>query len=163
MSSELSELDLERALDRRILVGAAVKSWEEAVKLAGKLLVDDGVVEDRYVEAMIQVTRELGPYAVIAPGVALPHARPEDGAKEVGLSIVTLREGVNFGSPNDPVYVVIGFSAKDKKSHLRVLQELADFLSDEKAVEALRSVRNEEELLTLLRTHQKAVALYKVG
>ncbi|MEM0258160.1 MAG: PTS sugar transporter subunit IIA, partial [Thermofilum sp.] len=78
--------------------------------------------------------------------------RPEDGAKEVGLSIVTLRKGVNFGSPNDPVYIVIGFSAKDRKSHLRVLQELADLLSREGVVEALRSVKSREELLSLLRS-----------
>ncbi|MEM4666305.1 MAG: PTS sugar transporter subunit IIA [Thermofilum sp.] len=109
MLSESLEIDLEKALGGRVLVGAVAENWEEAVRLAGKLLAADGIVEERYVEAMVQVTRELGPYAVIAPGVALPHARPEDGAKEVGLSIVTLREGVNFGSPNDPVYIVIGF------------------------------------------------------
>lgn len=152
MLSESAEIDLEKALGRRILVGAAARSWEEAVRLAGELLAADGVVEERYVEAMVRVTRELGPYAVIAPGVALPHARPEDGARNVGLSIVTLREGVNFGSPNDPVYVVIGFAAKDKKSHLRVLQELAEFLSGEGVVEALRSVKSGEELLRLLRS-----------
>ncbi|MEM4762185.1 MAG: PTS sugar transporter subunit IIA [Thermofilum sp.] len=152
MLSESLEIDLEKALGGRVLVGAVAENWEEAVRLAGKLLAADGTVEERYVEAMVQVTRELGPYAVIAPGVALPHARPEDGAKEVGLSIVTLREGVNFGSPNDPVYIVIGFSAKDRKSHLRVLQELADLLSREGVVEALRSVKSREELLSLLRS-----------
>jgi len=108
------------------------------------------VVEERYVEAMVRVTEELGPYAVIAPGVAMPHARPEDGAREVGLSLVVLREGVNFGSPNDPVYVVIGFAAKDKTSHLRVLQQLAEFLSEPDVVEELKRIRSEDELRTLL-------------
>jgi PTS system ascorbate-specific IIA component len=144
------EIDLLRALGDRVLVGASARDWVEAVRLAGELLVRDGVVEERYVEAMVRVTEELGPYAVIAPGVAMPHARPEDGAREVGLSLVVLREGVNFGSPNDPVYVVIGFAAKDKTSHLRVLQQLAEFLSEPDVVEELKRIRSEGELRTLL-------------
>jgi len=144
------EIDLLKAIDDRILVGVSARDWVEAVKLAGELLAESGVVEERYVEAMVRVTEELGPYAVLAPGVAMPHARPEDGAREVGLSLVVLREGVNFGSPNDPVYVVIGFAAKDKTSHLKVLQQLAEFLSEPGVVEELRKVRSEEELKSLL-------------
>jgi PTS system ascorbate-specific IIA component len=144
------EIDLLRALGDRVLVGASARDWVEAVRLAGELLARDGVVEERYVEAMVRVTEELGPYAVIAPGVAMPHARPEDGAREVGLSLVVLREGVNFGSPNDPVYVVIGFAAKDRTSHLRVLQQLAEFLSEPDVIDELKRVRSEDELRTLL-------------
>lgn len=150
MAESTLEIDLLRALGDRVLVGASARDWVEAVRLAGELLVRDGVVEERYVEAMVRVTEELGPYAVIAPGVAMPHARPEDGAREVGLSLVVLREGVNFGSPNDPVYVVIGFAAKDKTSHLRVLQQLAEFLSEPDVVEELKRIRSEDELRTLL-------------
>lgn len=155
MSQETSEIDLVKALGGRVLIGARAENWEEAVRLAGELLASDGVVDNNYVDAMVRVTRELGPYAVIAPGVAMPHARPEDGAREVGLSIVTLAEGVNFGSPNDPVFVVIGFAAKDKKSHLRVLQELAEFLSSEGVVDALKKIRSKTELLELLKKIRK--------
>ena len=150
MPESTLEIDLLKAIDDRILVGVSARDWVEAVKLAGELLAESGVVEERYVEAMVRVTEELGPYAVLAPGVAMPHARPEDGAREVGLSLVVLREGVNFGSPNDPVYVVIGFAAKDKTSHLKVLQQLAEFLSEPGVVEELRKVRSEEELKSLL-------------
>jgi PTS system ascorbate-specific IIA component len=99
---------------------------------------------------MVRVTRELGPYAVLAPGVAMPHARPEDGAREAGLSIVILSEGVNFGSPNDPVYLVIGFAAKDKTSHLKILQELALLLSEPDIIEVIKKTRTIDELKNLL-------------
>lgn len=150
MSETSLEIDLLKAVDDRILVGASARDWVEAVRLAGELLVRSGVVEERYVEAMVKVTEELGPYAVLAPGIAMPHARPEDGAREVGLSLVMLREGVSFGSPNDPVYVVIGFAAKDKTSHLKVLQQLAEFLSEPGVIEELMKVRSAEELKSLL-------------
>ena len=150
MSETALEIDLLKAVGDRILVGASARDWVEAVRLAGELLARSGVVEERYVEAMVKVTEELGPYAVLAPGIAMPHARPEDGAREVGLSLVVLKEGVNFGSPNDPVYVVIGFAAKDKTSHLKVLQQLAEFLSEPDIVEELKNVRSEDELKLLL-------------
>ncbi|RLG85827.1 MAG: hypothetical protein DRO39_04620 [Thermoprotei archaeon] len=135
-------VDFLEALDDMIEVGVEVSTWEDAVRAAGSLLVRGGVAREEYVEAMIRTVKELGPYAVIAPGVAIPHARPEDGALRVGFSIVVLRRGVNFGSPNDPVYIVIGFAAVDKKSHLNALQQLADMLSNREFIEALKRARS---------------------
>jgi mannitol/fructose-specific phosphotransferase system IIA component (Ntr-type) len=81
----LEQLSLYKAIDNRVMIVESVKDWVEAVKLSGSLLAVDGIVEERYINAMVEVIKELGPYAVIAPGVAIPHARPEDGAKEIGL------------------------------------------------------------------------------
>ena len=56
-------------------VGIKVKDWQEAIRKVGNLLVKDGAVEVRFTEAMIRVVNEFGPYIVVAPGIALPHAR----------------------------------------------------------------------------------------
>ena len=61
------------------------KDWEEAVRTAGDLLYRKGVVEERYIDHMVQIVKEIGPYIVLIKGVALAHARPEDGAKAIGL------------------------------------------------------------------------------
>jgi len=126
-----------------------VKDCVEAVKLAGTMLIASGVIEERYVDAMVKVAQELGPYTVLASGVAMPHARSEDGAKRIGLSILIIKNGINFNSPNDPVYVVIGFAAIDKTSHLSILKELAELLYVPDIVEKLRnaSSRGEEEVV----------------
>lgn len=109
-----------------------VKNWREAVQASGDLLVDAGICEARYVEAMIAAVERLGPYMVLAPGIALAHARPEDGMLKAGLSIVTLAEPVEFGSvDNDPVCLIIGFGGVDKHGHIQMLQDLAIFLSEE--------------------------------
>lgn len=55
-----------------------VKDWKEAVRLSGELLLRDGCIEPRYIDGMIKTCEELGPYIAICPGVAIPHARPED-------------------------------------------------------------------------------------
>jgi mannitol/fructose-specific phosphotransferase system IIA component (Ntr-type) len=71
---------LRDAVDSRsIVVKAEADSWQAAVELSGELLVAAEGVEERYGPAMIQPVEELGTYVVIAPEVAIPHARPEDG------------------------------------------------------------------------------------
>ncbi len=108
-----------------IAVGVPVADAEEAIMVAGRMLVDGGLVSPDYVQAMVNLYRRLGPYIVVAPGVALPHASPEDGAFSLGLSVVLLKEAVAFGSPhNDPVDVVISFACPDYCSHVRALMDL---------------------------------------
>lgn len=137
---------------RSVSVGAKVRGWRSAVEASGRLLVGSGAVEERYVEAMLRTVEELGAYAVIAPGVAIPHARPEDGAKKVALSLVVLSEPVEFGSKeNDPVDLLFGFSTTDADAHVELIQALADFIEDSENLEALRRTRTVEEALEVVK------------
>src|SRR5574341_782958 len=114
-----------------IALQVRVADWRQAVRAGGELLVKAGKCEVRYVDAMVKAVEEMGPYMVLAPGLALAHARPEDGVKQVGMSIITLATPVEFGSEsNDPVKLVISFGGVDNKSHIGMLQELAEFLMD---------------------------------
>ncbi|MCX8025042.1 MAG: PTS sugar transporter subunit IIA [Thermanaerothrix sp.] len=122
--------------------------WEEAVRAAGQLLVASGAAEPRYIDGMIRTVRELGPYIVIAPGVALPHARPEEGALREGYALVTLEQPINFGNPdNDPVQVVIAFCAPDASTHLESLRVLAERLGQADFVPRLLAAQTPQEIL----------------
>lgn len=128
------------------------KNWEEAVRAGGALLVASGKVEKRYVDAMVNAVNELGPYMVLAPGLALAHSRPEDGVKEICMSIINLASPVEFGSKeNDPVYVVISFGGVDHESHIGMLRELAVFLMDEEHQKFLKEATSVEEMLEAFR------------
>lgn len=124
-----------------------VNTPEEAIKAAGQLLVDANLAEDRYVEAMIQSYHENGPYFVLAPRIALPHSRPEDGVKEACVSLVRLKGDVKFGhKTNDPVRLVFGLGASSSDEHLIVLQKLMDLIGSAHNVEKLLQVECYEEL-----------------
>lgn len=128
-----------------------VKNWEEAVCYAGNLLYKAGFVEERYVQAMIDMVKELGPYAVIVPGVALPHARPEDGAKVPCMSLVTLKTPVEFGnSANDPVKLVVAFATIDHDAHIVALSALAKILGDNDKLEKLKNAREYKTVAEVL-------------
>jgi ascorbate PTS system EIIA or EIIAB component len=137
--------------ERAVAVGAEAGSWQAAVELCGGLLVESGVAEERYVPAMVRTVEELGPYVVIAPGVAIPHARPEDGAIKPGISVVILREPVEFGSEeNDPVDLLFGFATTGSDAHVELIRALSEFIGEQENLEKLRQARTEGDALEVL-------------
>ncbi|MEX2183597.1 MAG: PTS sugar transporter subunit IIA [Chloroflexota bacterium] len=115
-----------------ILVGARVTDWRGAVRVAGEALVASGATEPAYTDEMITTVEQLGPYIVIAPGIALAHSRPSPAVHRAGISLVTLFAPVEFGHrQNDPVHLVVGLASPDDEGHVTALATLAEFLSDE--------------------------------
>lgn len=115
-----------------IRLNVLCQDWKEAVKAGTDLLLDAGCIGPEYLEAIIRHHEELGPYMVVAPGIVLAHARPEEGAKKVGLSLVTLKEPIVFGNiTNDPAKLVLTFSTVDQQVHLDLLGKLMELLSNE--------------------------------
>jgi mannitol/fructose-specific phosphotransferase system IIA component (Ntr-type) len=134
-------------------VGAkvSVSSWETATDTVGDLLVKANKIERRYVLAMKRVLKELGPYAVLAPGIVLLHARPDDGVREACLGLISLAEPVEFGhSENDPVDLVFALGAIDKQGHIAALQELAGLLGNPDKLKELRSAQTNQTLYQAL-------------
>lgn len=135
----------------RVATDVTVEDWEGAVRAVGRLMVDTGVVEERYIDGMIDTAKELGPYIVIAPGLALPHSRPEDGVLQPCMALITLKPPVNFGNPdNDPVDVVIAFGAVDHEQHVEALRDMATILSEPSNLAALRAAKTKEQILEIM-------------
>ena len=134
-----------------VRAGVAVKSWEEAVDHVGSLLLKAGKIQPGYISAMKRVLQEMGPYAVIAPGIALLHARPEDGVVEPCLGLITLSTPVAFGhSQNDPVDLVFALGATDKQSHILALQQLGLLLGRDEKLKAIRAAREGRALVEII-------------
>lgn len=105
--------------DKSIKLSVSASTWTEAITLAGDALELSGRATAAYTRAMIEAFEELGPYMVIAPGIALAHARPSANVLSTGLSLVVLSESVKFGSERfDPVRIVFGLAALDHDGHI---------------------------------------------
>jgi len=140
---DLNELLVHEAIQAQL----NLKTREAVIQKAGDLLAEAGVIEPRYVSAMQRVMETLGPYCVIAPGIALLHARPEDGVRRSCLGLLTLKTPVVFGhSTNDPVDLAFALGAMDKQSHIKALAQLAEYLSTNDFLDGLRKAENTESL-----------------
>lgn len=126
-------------------VGLKADNWEDAIRKASRCLLAKGAIEQSYVEGMVTVIKENGPYIVIAPHVALAHTRPEHGANALGISFSLLEDSISFGSDtNDPVKLIITFSSVDNESHLELLSELVDILTDDDRMEKIFSAKSKD-------------------
>ncbi|MCE1263553.1 PTS sugar transporter subunit IIA [Enterobacter kobei] len=137
--------------DTTITLQESVESWPRALEICAKPLLELQVIEPEYVTAIIQQHHALGPYYVLAPGLAMPHARPEEGAKGLGLSLLKLKQGVSFGAGEfDPVDVIIMLAAPDKHSHIEMISSLAELFSSDEDMEKLHQANTLEDIKTII-------------
>lgn len=136
---------------QNIAVNVKAADWKEVVDETGKLLLEADQIEEKYIEAMKQSIIDNGPYVVIGKGIALLHARPEDGVKENCLSLITLDEPVEFGNENnDPVQIAFAFGTVDNDKHVKTISELSVVLMEESAVDKIAKMGSAREILSYI-------------
>ena len=129
----------------------SVSDWKEAICFAARPLLAEGAISHNYVEAIIKQKEEVGPYFVIAPRIAMPHARPEQGALSLGLSVLKIGEAVTFGSEeNDPVDIIFMYSAPDSTSHIEMISQLAEVLSEDEEMAKIYKAASAQEMQDIL-------------
>ncbi|UWD49222.1 BglG family transcription antiterminator [Clostridioides difficile] len=147
----LSDITNETLIKLRI----KAKDWEEAIRQSASVLVENNKVTEAYVDAMVNSAKASGPYIVITKHVALPHARPEAGAKEIAIGIATLENPIEFGNDdNDPVKYVFCLSAIDNNTHLRAMSELVELLEEEKFFSVLDNAKEANEIIDFIKRHE---------
>jgi len=109
-----------------IRLGVQADDWQSAIRAAGSILVDNGSVDEEYIQKMIDAAEEYGPYFIVEKGVVLAHAKTESGVHRMGVSFITLKEAVCFGNPEyDPVHLVIALASENSARHLSLMHDLA--------------------------------------
>lgn len=142
---------LDAVPDQGLEFGVQAVDWEDLVTKVGGMLTRVGYATDDYTAAICENIRVNGPYLVIAPGLALLHARPEEGALAPGLVLAVLAEPISFGhSTNDPVRVALGLTAVDSVGHLDALVAIANTFSKPGALDAIAGATSSADLRSRL-------------
>ncbi|QLB12163.1 PTS system ascorbate-specific IIA component (L-Asc family) [Bisgaardia hudsonensis] len=108
----------------------SAENWQEAIKIGTDMLVSSGAIEPRYYDNIVTHIKELGPYIILAPGLAMPHARPEEGVIKTAFALVTLKEPVYFDGEDEPVDVFLTLAGSDSDQHMQGLMEITQVLDD---------------------------------
>lgn len=132
----------------KVMLNQKVTSKQEAIQLAGKLLVQGDHVTENYVDKMLEREAQLTTY--MGNGVAIPHGTNDSKQwiRSTGISIVQIPEGVDFGNGNI-AYLVIGIAAVGDE-HLEILSNLAILCSEEENVQKMVASQSAEELISYL-------------
>lgn len=124
------------------------EDFKEAIKLSCEMLVAENIVEERYYDAILGKVEEFGPYFCIADGVAMPHARPEDGVIKEGISVLKLNEPVDFLGKEISVFFTL--AAKDSESHLGLLKAIAEVCMNETKLNMVMNAKTVEEIKEII-------------
>ena len=134
-----------------VAVKQEARTWEEAVEVCMRPLLENNAVKREYVDAIIARTNELGPFYILAPGLAMPHERPEKGVLKDGFSFITLEKPVVFPDGQD-VDILLGFSATSSEVHSNEsIPQIVMLFDDEAAFEKIRKAESTDEIIGLLK------------
>jgi len=126
-------------------------SVDAALELTCSSLIDNGKVKPSYLDAIKQKHKEIGAYYVLAPKIAMPHARPEDGVNEASLQVTVFKNGVDLESDdNGDVYFSITLAAMDSDSHIQTIMALSELFQNDEDIEAIIAADTESEIAGIL-------------
>ncbi|NVC94535.1 fused PTS fructose transporter subunit IIA/HPr protein [Vibrio natriegens] len=120
----------------------------EAIKSIAQSLTEKGLVEQGYVEGMLN--RENQNSTFLGNGIAIPHGTTDTRSmvKTTGVAVHHFPEGVEWGDGNK-VFVAIGIAAKSDE-HLGILKQLTKVLGADGVEDRLRDAKNEDDIIALL-------------
>ncbi|MEW9080124.1 BglG family transcription antiterminator [Terrisporobacter glycolicus] len=160
------ELDYTKPYLHHLLPSSNIKldvecdNWRDAIKISAKKLLDDGYIEERYIDSMIANIEENGPYVVISEGFAMPHEGIDSGTKKVGMNLIRLKNPIMFGDGEEgeeEVKFVCCLSAIDHNTHLKAFFNLVNMLGQDKFKEAMENAKTEYELSEIIRRYEYSI------
>ncbi|WP_314775292.1 PTS sugar transporter subunit IIA [uncultured Solobacterium sp.] len=103
--------------------------WKEAIKIASEPLLITKSITSKYVQAMIDLVEEHGAYIVLKNKIAIAHAKPEEGANRLNVSLLINRKKIYFDEKIG-VHFLFVLSSPNPKAHLQILKDIS-FWTDE--------------------------------
>ena len=126
---------------------ASASDVDDAIRQAGAALVAAGVVDDDYIEAMLE--RESAVSTYVGEGVAVPHGTfaAKGAVERNALALLRLETPVDWNG--NEVRVVIGLAAQGR-GHVGLLSRLASVLLDPERAERLRTASSADDVYAVL-------------
>jgi mannitol operon transcriptional antiterminator len=127
--------------------------WRAAIRLVAEPLILSEAIQPSYVEAMIRAIEIHGPYMIVSPGIAIAHAKPDDGANRLSMSLLHTLKGVQFSPDSDHrVYLLFVLACVDKEAHLKAVYQLTALMNEEERRKGLIQAGTKDRLLHILQT-----------
>ena len=129
----------------RIVPGSAGR--DDAIRAAGRILVDAGAVDASYIESMLE--REATVSTYMGNWLAIPHGTNEakDLIRRSAMSLLRYEEPIDWGG--EPARFVVGIAGLENE-HLEILSKIAIVFSDDEQVDRLLAAGSADELIAVL-------------
>ena len=131
-------------------------SWQDSIYGAAQPMVDDGTLDNQYLDKIIENVNTYGPYFIIMPNVAMPHSTlGGTGVYKTAIGFCKVKEPVVF-DPNDETKnarLFFTLAAVDNEQHLQNMVQLSGMLVKEGIIEDLLAAETKEDLLDIYKKY----------
>ncbi|WP_027127991.1 BglG family transcription antiterminator [Fusobacterium perfoetens] len=139
--------------EKNILLNQKVNTWEEAIKMAGEILIENGYVTPTYIDGMISSIKKNGSYVVVSDLVAIPHAKNENNIYNTGMGLLCLDREVLF--PDDvKVKFILAFCSQDNQSHLNAIVQFVDLLKKYNFLSVLEKSTSKKKIMDTIKKYE---------
>lgn len=125
------------------------KNWEDAIRVTARVLLDDGCINEHYIDTMVSLTKKYGPYFVISPQIAVAHAQPKDGAFKIGVSLSIYKNGLDI-MEKEKVKFLFVLATPNQNEHMHILQNIACLAEHPDAMDQMMEAVCKEDILHTL-------------
>ena len=150
---------LESFIDNQsIQINQDAKDWKEAISILFQPLIKNQICGEKYVEDVIETTNTYGPYYIITPKVAMPHAT-SDVVEKDGFALACFKNKVYFND-NDWAQIFIGFCTKNPKDHLNLaIPQIVKLFEPREGrqdtIEKMLKAKSKEEIIEIIKNALK--------
>lgn len=123
--------------------------WDEAIRLASVPLLKTNIITENYINEMIGLVRDYGPYIVIKNRIAIAHAKTEAGANALGTALLINKKNIQF-EDNLNIHYLFVISSSNPKEHLQILKDISMLASDDIDLNALLD-KNVDEIMEFIK------------
>ena len=129
--------------------------WKDCIRKSGQILMDHEMIDLEYLEQIYKTTEEYGPYYVIAKGCAIPHSNPGVHCHKMGMSLIRLKNPVEFGVDDlDPITFVFMLGVVNKEDHMNALFHLATLLKKPEFIYELKQAQTPQEINRIIMSYE---------
>lgn len=128
-------------------------TWQEAIEIAGKILVDSGCVNDNYIQTMINKVEKYGSYIVITNLLAIPHGELSEDVNHSGMALVSLKEPVDFPQ-HKPVKYLLAFCGTVSKDYLNALTLFLELVDNCDFLNIIDKENSEKKIIDTIKKYE---------
>lgn len=131
----------------RVVADSPILEKDDAIREAGRQLVDAGAVTESYVAAMFDREKTLSTY--MGNLLAIPHGTNDAKDEVLDSALVFIRTARPIDWDGNEVRFVVGIAGKEG-GHLEILAKIALIFSEDEEVQKLLAAPDADALYALL-------------
>ncbi len=135
-----------------IVIKEKETNWRNVVKIIGNILLEDGCIEESYIQSMKNLVDECGTFMVLNQRLMLLHAENNNDVFKTGVSFLKLNYPVTFPD-NKKLMYIFGLSCLSKEEISETLNDMVILAENDEFFSEIERKNDQAEILETIKKY----------